>query len=494
MKRTIFTSFFMCAMGLLYAQSASTFGAKDVLLSDFETKSLMATDSLFMDTLKTTPVTVASVNVSVVDNPLPLENESSKSLKFIRPKGTYKTVCFRFNKSINFSETPYLQVQLYPVLGKSPAKSSVNVSLVNDKGEVIGTGGSKGGMPQDEWTTVNVFVGRQKSSPKYNTIILYINPEDSLSKLGGTEYLIDQIGFKSPADGSVLPATVFYETFGQYNQKWQDGKLDGMVKAERGMSSTYATIKGFDSGIPFKFMNADTMAVMEARTWGMGAKYEGPSNNGRMGLSNGLKGSLYSGPIDVRGYSDLKLSFGLGTQTWWPYDGAIANARPKIEVSVNSGAFYEIFSESKFLQATGEKKDLGWGLMNVYEDQIFTLVEYPLTAEDGSPIASANTIELKMGYKAGSAFWVDDLWFAGKYIPTSVKSTKTDNFNVYPNPATDYILTRGFQKVTITDLNGRIVTTVENVEKVDVSTLTKGIYVVKAQKDGNIKVGKLVKN
>ena len=481
-------------MGMVYAQSASTFGAKDVLITDFETKMVVMTDSLWIDSLKTTPVTTPSPFVSIVDNPLPLENESAKALKFIRPSGVYKAVSFRFDKSINFSETPYLQVQIYPVLGKSPAKSSVSISLVNDKGEVIGTGGSKGGMPQDEWTTVSILVGKQKSSPMYNSIIITINAEDSLSKLGGTEYLIDQIGFKAPADGSVLPATVFYETFGQYHQKWQDGKLTGMLKAERGKSDIYTSIKGFDSGIPFKFMNADTMAVMEARTYGMKTKYEGASNNGRMSLSNGLKGTLMTGTIDVTGYTDLKLSFGIGTQTWWPYDGAIANSRPKVEISVNNGPFYEIFSASKFLQATGNFGNFSWGKPAEYEDQVFTLVEYPITAEDGSALTNVNKVAINMSYKAGAAFWIDDLWFAGKYsAPNAVNNVKDNTFDVYPNPASQFIVTKGYAKVSITDLNGRLLKEVVNADQLDVSTLNKGVYIVKALKDGKVKVAKLVK-
>lgn len=494
MKRTIFTLCFLCAVAYGFAQSASTFGAKDILLSNFETLSATMTDSLWVDTLKTTAVTTPSPYLTVVDNPLPLENESDKAAKYIRPKGAWKGLFMRFNKSINFSQTPYLQIMVYPIKDKAPAKTTVSVSLYNDKGEVISVWGSKGNIPQDEWTTVNLFAGKQKSSDKYNAIQIMINPEDSLSKLGGTEYLIDQIGFKAMGD-SILPATVFYENFGTYHQGWQDGKVPGMLKGERGKSNIYTSIKGFTSGIPFKFMNADTIAVMEARTWGMGAKYEGYSSNGRIGLSNGLKGAFYTGAIDVKGYSNLNLSFGIGTQTWWPYDGAIGNARPRVEVSVNGGAFYEIFSPSLFLQKTGEKKDLGWGLMDVWEDQKFTMVEYPVTTEDGSPITSANTIELKIGYKAGSAFWIDDMWFAGKYnAPNAVPVLKQNSFVVSPNPAMDYILTRGYKTVSILDLNGREIITAIDAEKVNISGLSKGVYIVKAQKDATVSIGKLVKN
>jgi len=494
MKKTISTLCFVGAMTSVFAQAPSSFGAKDILLSDFETITATMVDSLWTDTTKTTAITTISPYVTIEDNPLPLENETDKVLKFVRPAGAYKGLSMRFNKSINFSETPYLQVMVYPVKDKAPLSSSVSVSLFNDKGEVISVWTTKANIPQDEWTTINLFAGKQKSSVKYNSIQITINPEDALAKAGGTEYYIDQIGFKAMGD-SILPATVFYENFGGYHQGWHDGKVAGMLKQERGKSPIYTAIKGFTSGIPFKFMNADTLAVMEARVWGMSAKYEGYSNNGRVGLNSALKGAFQTGPIDVRGYSNLNLSFGFGTQTWWPWDANVANARPRIEVSVDGGAFYEIFSTSLFLQKTGERKDLGWGMLDKYEDEKFTMVEYPITAEDGTPIPAAQTVELKFSYKAGASSWVDDMWFAGKYsAPNAVKEVKQSQFVVSPNPATDFILTRGYSKVQICDLNGREVMCVTNAETANISTLQKGIYVVKASKAGSLAIGKLVKN
>lgn len=493
MKRTISTLCFLGALAYSFAQAPSTFGAKDILLSNFETLSATMVDSLWTDTLRTTAITTASPYLTIEDNPLPLENESDKAAKYVRPAGAYKGLFMRFNTAINFSQTPYLQVMIYPVKDKAPAKTTVTVSLYNDRGEVISAWTSKGNIPQDEWSTVNLFAGKQKSSVKYNAIQIMINAEDSLSKLGGTEYYIDQIGFKAMGD-SILPATVFYETFGSYHQGWHEGKVAGMVKAERGKSPIFTAIKGFTSGIPFQFINADTLAVMEARVWGMSAKYEGYSSNGRVSLNSALKGAFNTGAIDVRGYSDLKLSFGFGTQTWWPWDANVANARPRIEVSIDGAPYYEIFSTSTFLQKTGERKDLGWGMLDKYEDEKFIMVEYPITAEDGTPITSAQTMGLKFSYKAGASSWVDDMWFAGKYnAPNAVKTVKQSQFVVSPNPATNYILTRGYDKVQICDLNGRELISVSNVETVDISKLAKGVYIVKAAKVGSVAVGKLVK-
>jgi len=502
MKRTIFTLALISLMVLAHAQSPSDFGSKDVLLSDFETKTAVLVDSLWTDSLKTTPITIESGNVTLVDNPLPLENTSVTAAKYIRPAGAYKSIFMRFDNNINLSKTPYLQVQIYPVLGKSPVKTSVNITLLNDKGEVISASGSQSNLSQDEWTTVSVMLGKQKSSPKYNTIEIQINPDDSLSKLGGTEYLIDQIGFKAPADGIALPATVFYEPFAiAYNADWQNGNLpkqpkplgsDGKPMGEFGKSDLFSSIKGFVSGIPFTFVNADTLALMHARLYSIPALYEGASGGGRIELNPTYPGTLISGPMDVSGYKNLNLSFGIGTQEWWAYNGDIANARPKVEISVNGGAFYELTSTSTFLQKTGNQVDMGWGLMDEYQDQILTLVNYPVVSETGTPV-TASTINLKMSYKAGTKFWIDDLWFAGNYTATGVTSVKDEAFSVYPNPATSSIVAKGAMKVTIFDLDGRMVKEVANSEKVDVNSLTPGVYLVKVLREGSMNVVRFIK-
>jgi len=500
MKRTIFTLALISLMVLAHAQSPSDFGPKDILLSDFETKTAVLVDSLWTDSLKTTPITAVSGNVTLVDNPLPLENTSATAAKYIRPAGAYKSIFMRFDNNINLSETPYLQVQIYPVLGKSPVKTSVSITLLNDKGEIVSAFGSQSNLSQDEWTTVSVMLGKQKSSPKYNTIEIQINPDDSLSKLGGTEYLIDQIGFKVPADGVALPATVFYEPFAiAYTGAWQDGTLpgqplgtDGKPMGEFGKSDLFTSIKGFVSGVPFTYMNADTLATMHARLYSIPALYEGPSGGGRFELNPDYPGSLVSGPLDVSGYSNLNLSFGLGTQEWWAYNAEIANARPKVEISVNGGAFYEISSPSLFLQATGNFGDFSWGQPAEYQDQILTLVNYPIVSDTGTPV-TASTINLKMSYKAGTKFWIDDLWLAGNYAATGVATQKEDAIAIYPNPATTSIVAKGALKVIISDLNGRIVRQVGNTENVDVSSLANGVYMVKVQTEGSVKFIKLIK-
>ncbi|MCK9205989.1 MAG: T9SS type A sorting domain-containing protein [Salinivirgaceae bacterium] len=510
MKRKIYTLIFSCVIGLTYGQTGSEFGPKDVLLCDFEDVNLVVLDSLWTDSTMVTAITTPSGNISIADNPFPLENESPLAAKYIRPEGSYKSVFLRFNKSITLSQTPYLQVQVYPVAGKSPISSKVSITLLNDRGEIVSGGATMENLPQDEWTTVTAFLGKFKSSDLYNTIQITINADDSLSMLGGTEYYIDQIGFKAPEDGIELPSTIFYETFGMYNDPWQKGEVEGQFSfpnadgtgvvgpGEVGTAEAYASIGGFTSGIPFTFkdVQADTAAALIARTWGMSSKYEGASSNGRIQFISYKPGTLATGDMDVKGNTDFVLSFGIGTQTWWPYNSEIANARPKVEISVDGGNFYEISSNSTFLQFTGNVVDLGWGPMEEFEDQIFVMVEYPFTTIEGTPLDSANTINLRMSYKSGTDFWIDDLWLSAETIGggSAVRYNKAETFNVYPNPATSYINAENAQSVCISDMSGRVVMQAKNVEDmIDVSALQNSIYIIKVQIDGHEKVGKFIK-
>jgi hypothetical protein len=496
MKRKIFTLLFCCALGFTYAQDASDFGANDILIANFENKNPVVTDSLWTDSLKTTPITTASANITLAENPFPVENTSATSAKYVRPAGGWRSLYIRFDRSIILSKTPYLQVQVYPVAGKSPAKSSITINLINDKGEVVGVGGYKDQIVQDEWTTVTAFLGKNKSSIKFNTIEIQLNNGDSVANIDDTEYYIDQIGFKAPTDGVELPSTIFYETFGKsYFGDWEDGKVSGQIAGEMGTAALFDSIGGFTSGIHFTFKDiaADTVATFVARAWGMNANYEGASGNARIQFRSTIPGTLETGDIDVANNSDLKLSFGFGTQQYWAYDSNIAASRPKVEISVDGGNFYEIYSNSDFLLATGNFGNFDWGQPAEYEDGIFKLVEYPFTTIEGATLSPATKINLRISYKSGSNFWIDDMWLSGKSTGTGISNPKSEAFTVYPNPATNHISTPNAQRVTIVDLNGRVVKEAFNTEKVDVRSLAKGAYIVKVKIDNVTKIGKLIK-
>jgi hypothetical protein len=101
--------------------------------------------------------------------------------------------------------------------------------------------------------------------------------------------------------------------------------------------------------------------------------------------------------------------------------------------------------------------------------------------------------DLSGGTIANDVYYFDDIKLSATSAITGLSTETVSKFSVYPNPATNYILTKNAQKVSILDLNGRIVKEAINTEKVDVSSLAKGAYIVKAQTGNATKIGKLIK-
>ncbi|WP_336960589.1 T9SS type A sorting domain-containing protein [Chryseobacterium contaminans] len=88
------------------------------------------------------------------------------------------------------------------------------------------------------------------------------------------------------------------------------------------------------------------------------------------------------------------------------------------------------------------------------------------------------------------------------YLDSAVLSTvnldsKKGEISIYPNPSTDFITIdskEGLKKVTISSLEGKIVVTTENSGKIDVSKLSKGVYILQGElKNGAVISKKIIK-
>lgn len=502
MKKLFITLSMLLGFLVAHAQEASDFGPNDILIADFETTDAFFVDSLWLDsTDMKKPVIIPSQAVTIVDNDFPMENVSEKTAYWVRPKGGYKALNMRFDRTVNFAKTPYLQVQIMPEYGNAPAATKVDFKFQNDKEEISVVTQSQSGLEAGVWTTVTFDLRKLKMSEKYNTITLLINSNDAMAKEQDTGYYIDQIGFK--ATDEEIPATVFYESFGPYNAAWGGGKLPKQSQAEFGSAELYRDSVGFFSDLNYDWLNKDGQSdTLRIRSWGMASKYKGYSGDARLGLNpNDCKGAFYTGNINVADYKNMNFSFGFATQVWYKFQEKIALAQPKVEISVDEGPFYEIYTESTFLQQNGEEH-ADWDVENpnslspVYEDELFILLDYPIVSETNTPITDAETINIRLSYKAGSEQqWVDDLWLAGEIKEgTGISVNKNDTqIKVYPNPATDRITVAGATKLDITDLNGRLLISTKDVESVDVSTLSIGVYFVKATIDNNVSVLKFIK-
>ncbi len=178
--------------------------------------------------------------------------------------------------------------------------------------------------------------------------------------------------------------------------------------------------------------------------------------------------------IALTGYDHLQLSFEV-QWLWWSAGEDAFGANPASEKSPGI----------EIQNGTGAWTALTTSVIGDFATQTLTLP------------AVNNTLPLNIRISPSMrySYIINDLLLSGKAVGSTTNAIQlSDNsFKVYPNPATNYILTNNAQKVTITDLNGRLVKEAFNAEKVDVSSLAKGVYIVKVNVDGATKIGKLIK-
>lgn len=112
-----------------------------------------------------------------------------------------------------------------------------------------------------------------------------------------------------------------------------------------------------------------------------------------------------------------------------------------------------------------------------------------------SSLDDAQPFSLRFLSDATLPYLIDNLKLTGVEKTLSVDSNELQKKSMvfYPNPAFDYIHVKNTEKVAIIDLNGRMVKEVTNVDKVDISYLAKGIYIVKLETGNITKISKLIK-
>ncbi|MDB4126785.1 T9SS type A sorting domain-containing protein, partial [Flavobacteriales bacterium] len=75
---------------------------------------------------------------------------------------------------------------------------------------------------------------------------------------------------------------------------------------------------------------------------------------------------------------------------------------------------------------------------------------------------------------------------------TSIQDNNTSEFNIYPNPAKDFLIIDGiYNSVNIYDVFGKLVLTSKSQKTIDVSTLNNGVYFVNINSKNTITFKKI---
>ncbi len=134
--------------------------------------------------------------------------------------------------------------------------------------------------------------------------------------------------------------------------------------------------------------------------------------------------------------------------------------------------------------------------VRILSTSVLLTEEWQQITVDNYNIENTTKIKLfdKYYYVGGKAFniWFDEITFT-EVAPTAINDVKDNLFTIYPNPASSQITVDGAQQIEVIDISGKTVLEVKDVSgSINVSSLTKGYYLVKGLVDGQIGVQKLV--
>ena len=191
------------------------------------------------------------------------------------------------------------------------------------------------------------------------------------------------------------------------------------------------------------------------------------------GWDNGKDGKSWNVEFETTGFTNIKLSSIItsGGNDPGPRDF-------KVQYSLENGEWTDV-SGSQFQTAndwtTGALVDLL--IPNVCDDQANIKIRWIMisdTATDGSIVASSGKSK------------IDNIIITGDLINDNDELYSEYSISVYPNPATDYIIVKSESKlqVELYDINGKRVSDKRygTDDKIDISKLNSGIYVLKIEK------------
>jgi hypothetical protein len=130
------------------------------------------------------------------------------------------------------------------------------------------------------------------------------------------------------------------------------------------------------------------------------------------------------------------------------------------------------------------------GYLVYRNDQRTGALPIPTATYVDNVTASSVTYKVSTYYKTGLESPVSAPF---ELTPTGINLTPSDLFNIFPNPVSDYVQIVGnFTKATIFDINGKQMLEATT-NRISVSNLPNGIYLLKIESGNQITTSKLIK-
>ncbi len=177
--------------------------------------------------------------------------------------------------------------------------------------------------------------------------------------------------------------------------------------------------------------------------------------------------------IDAKGFSGIKMEISYGYSQWWA-DPAILSCRPVIEFKGDDGAWIAVVTESE------------WPIEDkILAKMIFTCPSLPSTIQK---------VSIRFSPSSDIAYWIDDLKILGVVSNgTSIRSSELPNKSISYTENTVTVNHDQVNRIELFTVGGVKIATEIASSSMDISTLPKGVYIVKADTSDGVLIQKILK-
>jgi len=276
------------------------------------------------------------------------------------------------------------------------------------------------------------------------------------------------------------------------DQNWQTVFYDDFNRANGSLGGNYTTTNS--SGITqFGILNNEVnvaSGITAPANWII--RYGNVVNNDSIRLSCILRAPNLGYSFSLNAKDDGQHTYSAGITSQTDSMGIYLRDYVGNQTKLAGAKAYLDISKTYFLMFTLKGENLTFRLVEVGKTDTIKI-----KATDNS--LTGNNVNLSAYYYSPNvAVFIDNFKIEILNNPTGINNINANSYSIYPNPATDgfYIGLDGKNaSVSIFNLNGMLVMSRSAVDKslISISTLPRGMYIVKIKTEGNTIERKLIK-
>ncbi|MDR0683233.1 MAG: T9SS type A sorting domain-containing protein [Dysgonamonadaceae bacterium] len=458
-------------LGLVAVFTMAMASAQNISIDDFEGDA-KSWEEGFYPTSDDGVFTVGpAVHFAVVENPWPDGiNGTEKSGEFTS-QGKPTLFGTAIGREIYFSKYPTIRLTAMAESGES---NSLRVVVYNAEAgyEASGVGKTFPITGEGAWNVIEFNVSDYPSKPEYYNRIGFLFNPDTWEDNNGT-FVLDEI--ELIAATTTIPDVLLRETFGFPNA--EEGYFIGGTRYlnwDRFTSTNEAdiTFAGNDAGLwfftPWGIRNVASQPYKDCESVAVGV-FPGED--------------LYFSNIDIKNISTISVNFGYCFHDWNQDNADVYKYRPSVAARVDGGDWVTLTTESAFPSA--EKHlviDDAGNEIESYDINLWFLLEYPVAL-------TGNKMDIRFynENEGGEAakYLIDNIIVKGFVGSTGLENIQASKVKAFVSNNLLTVNAGNVKEIVVYNVAGNKLTSNYNSNTLEVSSLSKGVYIASVVLENN---------